>query len=90
MDDLKELKEYVRENVSPLVLLMSSFITERCLTLITHRLQAIKDQNFILTTLLPQANKKTIDECVATFQDSIARFQVNLPRISCSLGDYTN
>ena len=76
MDELKELKEYVRENVPPLVLLMSTFITKRCFTLITHRLQAIKDQNLILTTLLPEANKKTINECVTAFQDSIARFQV--------------
>ena len=53
---------------------MSTFI--RCLTLITHRLQAIQDQSLILTTLLPEANKKTIDECVTAFQDSIARFQV--------------
>ena len=56
---------------------MFTFITGRCFTLITHRLEVIKDQNFILTTLLPEANKKTIDECVTAFQDSIARFQVN-------------
>ena len=77
MDELKELKEYVRKSSSSLILLMFTFITGRCLILITHRLQAIKDQNLILTTLLPEANKKTIDECVTAFQDSIARFQVN-------------
>jgi hypothetical protein len=90
MDELKELKEYVRKNSppSPFVLLM--FITGRCLALITHRLQAINDQSLALTTLLPEANMKTIDECVTAFQDSIARFQVNLPRISCSLGRILN
>ncbi|KIM49725.1 hypothetical protein M413DRAFT_115292 [Hebeloma cylindrosporum] len=46
-----------------------------CLASITHRLQAINDQNFILTTLLPGANKRKIDDCVTAFQDSIARFQ---------------
>jgi len=90
MDELKELKEYVRKNSSLLVLLISTFITGRCLALITHRLQAIKDQNLILTTLLPEANKKAIDECVTTFQDSIARFQVSLARISCPLGRILN
>ncbi|KIM49724.1 hypothetical protein M413DRAFT_21884 [Hebeloma cylindrosporum] len=46
-----------------------------CLASITHRLQAINDQNFILTTLLPGANRRKIDDCVTAFQDSIARFQ---------------
>ena len=77
MDELKELKEYVRKNTFSFGLLMYTFVTGRCLTSITHRLQAIKDQNLILTTLLPEANKKTINECVTAFQDSIARFQVN-------------
>ena len=45
-------------------MLMFTFITGRCLELITYHLQAIKDQNLILTTLLPEANKKKIDECV--------------------------
>ncbi|KIM49720.1 hypothetical protein M413DRAFT_115102 [Hebeloma cylindrosporum] len=48
---------------------------KECLTSITDRLQAINDQNFILTALLPGANKKTIDKCVTAFQDGIARFQ---------------
>ena len=55
--------------------------------MINHRLQAINDQSLVLTTLLPVANKKVIDECVAAFQDSIARFQVNLPRIPWPFGE---
>ena len=51
----------------------------RCLSSIDHRLQAINDQSLILTTLLPIANKKAIDDCVAAFQDSITQFQVSLP-----------
>jgi hypothetical protein len=85
MDELKELKEYVRKNSFPFLFVLLMFITGRCLALITYRLQAINDQSLVLTTLLPGANKKTIDECVTAFQDSIARFQVNLPGISCSL-----
>ena len=73
MDELKELKEYVRNAPSPFFWLMSSC---RCLALINHRLQTINDQSTILTTLLPVANMKVIDECVNAFQDSIARFQV--------------
>ena len=84
MEELKELKEYVRKN-SPHPSFCSCPYLKRCLGLITYRLQAINDQNQILTTLLPGANTKTIDECVTAFQDSIARFQVNFPYISCAL-----
>ena len=77
MDELKELKEYVGKNPPDPGLFCSCPCSKRCLASITYRLQAINDQNLILTTLLSGANKKKIDECVTAFQDSIARFQVN-------------
>ena len=89
MDELKELKEYVWK-IFPhsLHFFLLTFITRRCLVLITYRLQAINDQSVILTTLLPGANKKTIDECVTAFQDSIARFQANIASSHARWGGY--
>ena len=44
----------------------------------------------MLTTLLPIANKKAIDDCVAAFQDSVTQFQASLPRIPWPLGEDIN
>ena len=49
----------------------------RCLDTINEHLQRIRDQNIVLTTLLPESNISQIEHCETLFQDAIDRFQVD-------------